>query len=166
MNILKNGKNMQNHTLDAASLKILDELQQNGRMSTAELAEKVGLSATPCWRRHKELEDNGYIVRYAAIADRRKLGLMVCCHAHVTLNRHAAGVVEEFERAIMTRSEVVECYETTGNSDYMIKVVVPDMEAYQAFLHEVLFKLSGIGQINTSVALREVKYQTAMPLYA
>ena len=155
---------MQNHSLDTASLRILEELQRNSELSTAELAERVGLSQTPCWRRQKELEENGYIKRYAAIVDRRKVGLMVCCHAHVTLNRHAAGVVEEFENAIQLRDEVVECYETTGNSDYLIKVVVPDMEAYQAFLHDVLFKLQGVGNINTAVALREVKYSTALPL--
>lgn len=155
---------MQNLSVDAASIRILEELQRNSELSTAELAERVGLSQTPCWRRQKELEELGYIKRYAAIVDRRKVGLMVCCHAHVTLNRHAAGVVEEFENAIQLRDEVVECYETTGNSDYLIKVVVPDMEAYQAFLHDVLFKLQGVGNINTAVALREVKYSTALPL--
>lgn len=133
-------------------------------MSTAELAERVGLSQTPCWRRQKELEEHGYIKRYSAIVERRKVGLMVCCHAHVTLNRHAAGVVEQFENAIQLRSEVVECYETTGNSDYLLKVVVPDMEAYQAFLHDVLFKLEGVNQVTTAVALREVKYTTALPI--
>lgn len=155
---------MKSHSLDAASVRILEELQHNSELSTAELAERVGLSQTPCWRRQKELEEHGYISRYAAIVDRRKVGLMVCCHAHVTLHRHAAGVVEEFESAIQLRDEVVECYETTGNSDYLIKVVVPDMEAYQAFLHDVLFKLKGVGNINTAVALREVKYTTALPL--
>lgn len=155
---------MKNPTLDAASLRILDELQHNGRISNADLAEKVGVSATPCWRRQKELEDGGYIDRYAAIVNRRKLGLMVVCYAHVSLNRHTAGAVEEFENAIQVRREVVECYETTGNSDYMIKVIVPDMEAYQGFLHNVLFKLQGVGQVNTSVSLREVKYHTAVPL--
>lgn len=155
---------MQKHSLDTASVRILEELQRNSELSTAELAERVGLSQTPCWRRQKELEEHGYIKRYAAIVDRRKVGLMVCCHAHVTLNRHAAGVVEEFEKAIQLRDEVIECYETTGNSDYLIKVVVPDMEAYQAFLHDVLFKLQGVGNINTAVALREVKYTTALPL--
>ncbi|QGZ42458.1 Lrp/AsnC family transcriptional regulator [Pseudoduganella flava] len=155
---------MKNSSLDPASLKILAALQKDGRMSTAELAEAVGLSATPCWRRQKELEDSGYIARYAAIVDRRKVGLMVCCLAHVTLNRHSAGVVEAFEGAMQARPEVVECYETTGNSDYTIKVIVPDMEAYQNFLHEVMFKLQGVAQVNTSVALREVKYQTALPL--
>lgn len=155
---------MQNHTLDAAALKILGELQKNCRISNADLADKIGISATPCWRRQKELEEQGYIQRYAAIVDRRKVGLMVCCLAHVSLNRHAEGVVAAFENAMLVRPEVVECYETTGNSDYTVKVIVPDMEAYQNFLHNVIFKLQGIGQVNTSVALREVKYQTALPL--
>lgn len=155
---------MNNHSLDAGSLKILHELQRNSSVSTAELADKVGLSATPCWRRQKELEDQGYILRYAAIVDRRKVGLLVCCIAHVSLNRHSAGVVDAFENAMQVRPEVVECYETTGSSDYTVKVMVPDMEAYQAFVHNVLFKLQGISQINTSVALREVKYETALPV--
>src|SRR5450830_1700869 len=147
---------MKNHSLDAPSIKILAALQKNSRLSTAELAEEVGLSATPCWRRQKELEDNGYITRSAALVDRRKAALMVC--------RHSAGVVEAFGGAMQARAEVVECYETTGSSDYTIKVIVPDMEAYQNFLHEVMFKLQGVAQINTNVALREVKYQTALPL--
>jgi Lrp/AsnC family leucine-responsive transcriptional regulator len=155
---------MNNRSLDAASIKILHELQINSRISTAELADKVGLSATPCWRRQKELEDQGYIQRYAAIVDRRKVGLLVCCLAHVSLNRHAAGIVEAFENAMRVRREVVECYETTGTSDYTVKVVVPDMEAYQAFVHNVLFKLQGVSQVNTSVTLREVKYETALPV--
>ena len=155
---------MKNDSLDLASLKILEILQEDSTVSTAELAERVGLSQTPCWRRQKELEENGYITRYAAIVERRKVGLMVCCHAHVTLNRHAAGVVQQFEYAIGLRDEVMECYETTGNSDYLIKVVVPDMEAYQAFLHDVLFKLEGVNQVTTAVALREVKYSTALPI--
>jgi Lrp/AsnC family leucine-responsive transcriptional regulator len=153
-----------NHSLDAASLKILKLLQKNCRIAASELAEKVGLSTTPCWRRQKELEDSGVIARYAAIVDRRKVGLMVCCYAHVSLSRHAEGVVENFENAMMVRPEVVDCYETTGSADYLIKVVVPDMNAYHDFLHNVLFKLQGVAQINTSVALREVKCETALPL--
>ena len=145
-------------------MKILAELQKDGRISSNELAERIGMSPSPCWRRQKELEDKGVIVRYTALLDRRKLGLAVVCLLHVSLLRHAEGVVEQFEQAMRMRPEVVECYETTGNSDYTIKVIVPDMEAYQNFLHEVMFKLQGVSQINTNVALREVKYETALPL--
>lgn len=155
---------MKNSPLDPASRKILAELQRNGRISSSELAEKVGMSASPCWRRQKELEDNGYIARYTALVDRRKVGLSVCCIAHITLQRHAEGVVGKFEEIIKDRPEVVECYETTGNADYMVKVVVGDMDAYHDFLHNVLVKINGVSQVNTSVTLREVKYETALPL--
>ena len=155
---------MENTTLDAASLKILVELQKNTRLSTNELAEKIGMSATPCWRRQKELEDKGYIVRYAAIVDRRKVGLSICCLANVSLARHAEGVVEAFENAKKLRPEVVECYEMTGATDYLLKIIVVDMEAYHNFLHNVLLKIPGVSQVDTKVALREVKYETALPL--
>lgn len=155
---------MKNAPLDAASLKILGELQKNGRVSSNELAERIGMSASPCWRRQKDLEESGYIVRYTALLDRRKLGLSVVCLLHITLLRHAEGVVEQFEEAMRLRPEVVECYETTGSSDYMVKVVVADMDAYHDFLHNVLVKLNGVAQVNTSVALREVKYDTNLPL--
>lgn len=157
---------MKNTPLDHASIKILAELQKNGRVSSNELAEKIGMSASPCWRRQKELEENGYILRYTALLDRRKLGLAVVCLLHVSLARHAEGVVEQFEEAMRLRPEVVECYETTGSSDYMVKVVVADMDAYHDFLHNVLVKLNGVAQVNTSVALREVKYETTLPLQA
>lgn len=155
---------MKNAPLDAASVKILAELQKNGRISSNDLAEKIGMSASPCWRRQKDLEENGYIVRYTALLDRRKLGLSVVCLLHVSLSRHAEGVVEQFEHTMRLRPEVVECYETTGSSDYMVKVIVADMDAYHDFLHNVLVKLGGVSQVNTSVVLREVKYETAMPL--
>jgi DNA-binding Lrp family transcriptional regulator len=155
---------MKNASLDQASIKILAELQKNGRISANELAEKIGMSASPCWRRQKELEENGYIIRYTALVDRRKLGLSVCCLAHITLARHAEGAVKQFEEAVRLRPEVVECYETTGNADYLAKIVVADMDAYHDFLHNVLVKLPGVSQVNTSVALREVKYETALPL--
>ena len=161
---LKRAAKMKIASLDPASVKILGELQKNGRISSNELAEKIGMSASPCWRRQKELEENGYIVRYTALLDRRKLGLAVVCLLHISLVRHAEGVVEQFEEAMRLRPEVVECYETTGSSDYMVKVVVADMDAYHDFLHNVLVKLNGISQVNTSVALREVKYDTALPL--
>jgi DNA-binding Lrp family transcriptional regulator len=84
--------------------------------------------------------------------------------AHITLARHEEGVVKNFEEAMRLRPEVVECYETTGNADYLVKIVVADMDGYHDFLHNVLVKLNGVSQVNTSVALREVKYETALPL--
>ncbi|MDY7578113.1 Lrp/AsnC family transcriptional regulator [Herbaspirillum sp. RTI4] len=155
---------MENSTLDAASIEILKELQRDSHISNNDLAEKIGMSATPCWRRQKELEEKGFIVRYAALVDRRKVGLPLCCMLHISLTRHAEGVVSNFEEAMKLRPEVMECYEVTGTSDYLVKVVLADMEAYHDFQHNVLFKLPGVSQVNTSVALREVKYETALPL--
>jgi Lrp/AsnC family leucine-responsive transcriptional regulator len=158
------GTRMDKNNLDLASRKILRELQQDGRLSINELSEKVGMSASPCWRRQKELEENGYIKRYAAILDRRKLDLGLVCLLHVSLTRHEAGVVEAFEAQIKVCPAVMECYEVTGTSDYMVKVMVADMDAYHDLLHNVLLKLPGVSQLNTNVALREVKYETALPL--
>ena len=121
-------------------------------------------SASPCWRRQKELEENGFIKRYAAVLERRKLGLGQCCILHISLTRHDAEVVENFEAQMKVCPEVMECYEVTGTSDYIVKLVVPDMEAFHDLLHNVLLKLPGVSQLNTSVALREVKYETALPI--
>jgi Lrp/AsnC family leucine-responsive transcriptional regulator len=155
---------MREKYLDDASRKILSALQGNARLSIAELAETAGLSATPCWRRQKELEQSGLIRRYAALLDREQLGLDVCLFANVTLTRHEEGIVERFEQAIKLRPEVLECYELTGSADYMIKILVPDMKTYHEFLHNVLLRLPGVSTFNTSVTLREVKYEVALPL--
>ena len=155
---------MDKFNLDAASLRILRELQQDARLSVNELAERVGMSASPCWRRQKELEEHGFIRRYAALLERRKLDLGLVCMLHVSLTRHEAGVVEAFEAQMKACREVMECYEMTGTSDYIVKVMVANMDAYHDLLHNVLLKLPGVSQLNTSVALREVKYETALPL--
>jgi Lrp/AsnC family transcriptional regulator len=155
---------MEKFNLDAASIRILRELQQDARLSVNELAERVGMSASPCWRRQKELEEHGFIRRYVALLERRKLDLGLVCMLHVSLTRHEAGVVEAFEAQMKACREVMECYEMTGTSDYIVKVMVANMDAYHDLLHNVLLKLPGVSQLNTSVALREVKYETALPL--
>jgi DNA-binding Lrp family transcriptional regulator len=155
---------MKQKVLDSASWKILAAVQRNSRVSIAELAEIAGLSATPCWRRQKELEESGLIRGYPALLDRHQLGLEVCVFASVTLTRHEEGIVERFEQALKLRTEVLECYELTGNADYLVKVLVPDMKTYHEFLHNVLLRLPGVATFNTSVALREVKYEVALPI--
>jgi len=155
---------MKNDTLDTQSTAILRELQVNNRIPTAELAERVGMSTSPCWRRLKDLEDTGMITRYVAMVDRRKAGLGVCCYLHISLTGHTEGTVKTFEDAMNVRPEVMECYEVTGSFDYLVKLLFASMDDYHDFLHNVLVKLPGISQINTSVALREVKYETALPL--
>jgi Lrp/AsnC family leucine-responsive transcriptional regulator len=150
--------------LDRATRRLIDTLQRQGRQSAQALAEAVGMSATPVWRRLKELEQSGVIRREVVLMDREKLGLAICVWANVSLVRHTDGAVEDFERLVATSPEIMECASITGEADYVIKVVVPDMKAYDRFLQERLFKLKGVASIRTNVVLREVKYETALPL--
>ena len=155
---------MENESFDRATKLILHELQQDSRQSTQALADKVGLSATPVWRRVKELEESGVIRRHVALVDREKLGLNLCVLAHVSLVRHSEGAVDQFERLARDSSEIIECHGITGEADYVIKVVVTDMKAYDAFLQSRIFKLPGVASVRSNVVLREVKYETALPI--
>ncbi len=149
---------------DRANLRILSELQKDSRLSVQELARRAGVSATPCWRRLKDIERAGWIRRYTVVLDREALGLKACLLAQVTLQRHAETTVEEFERAVLAHPEVIECYSTTGDADYILKIVVPDMKAYDVFLHKRIFSIPGVANVRTAVVLREVKYDTLLPL--
>ncbi|MFO1341330.1 MAG: Lrp/AsnC family transcriptional regulator [Burkholderiaceae bacterium] len=150
--------------LDRTTRRLIDTLQRTGRRSAQALAEAVGMSATPVWRRLKELEQSGVIRREVVLMDREKLGLAICAWAYVSLVRHTDGAVEDFERLVAASPEIMECASITGEADYVVKVVVPDMKAYDRFLQERLFKLKGVASIRTNVVLREVKYETALPL--
>ena len=149
---------------DRTTRLILDALQADGRLSIQQLAELVGLSATPVWRRIKELEASGVIRRHVALADREKLGLNVCVMANVSLVRHSEGAVEQFERLVLASREIIECQAITGAADYVIKVVVADMKAYDQFLQSQIFKMPGVASVRSNVVLREVKYETALPV--
>ena len=155
---------MENIHFDKVTRQIIEALQADGRQSTQQLADKVGLSATPVWRRVKELEDSGVIRRHVALMDREKLGLSICVLANVSLMRHSEGVVEQFEQMVNTSREIIECHGITGEADYMIKVVVPDMKAYDHFLQQRIFKVPGVASVRSNVVLREVKYETALPV--
>ncbi|MCV2356851.1 Lrp/AsnC family transcriptional regulator [Paucibacter sp. B2R-40] len=157
---------MENQRFDRASRQILAALQDDCRQSTQALADKVGLSATPVWRRIKELEDSGVIRRHVALVDREKLGLNICVLANVSLVRHSEGAVEQFERLVLASREIIECHGITGEADYVIKVVVPDMKAYDLFLQGQIFKVPGVASVRSNVVLREVKYETALPVDA
>jgi DNA-binding Lrp family transcriptional regulator len=150
--------------LDKTSRRIIECLQCDATLSVQQLAEAVGLSPTPVWRRLKALQDAGVVRARVTLMDREKLGLAVCVLAHVTLVRHTEGVVEDFERMVRASPEILECASTTGESDYLIKVVAPDMKAYDRFLQERLFRQPGVASIKSSVVLREVKYDTALPV--
>lgn len=146
------------------TLRIIDMLQRHGRLSAQQLADAVGLSVTPVWRRLKELEQSGVMQREVVLMDREKLGLSICVWAYVTLVRHEEQAVEAFEQLAASCPEIMECASITGEADYVIKVVASDMKAYDRFLQDKLFKLKGISGVRSNVVLKEVKYETALPL--
>lgn len=152
------------NVIDSFARHILRLLQFDARRSAQELSEQVGLSATPCWRRVREMEHNGIIQRYTVLLDREKLGFHVCALAHVQLTRHTEGGTEQFEREISACPEVTECYSTTGEADYILKIVAPDIKAYDEFLHTHIFRIPAVSQVKTSVVLREIKFDTSLPV--
>ena len=150
--------------LDRFDRLLLAELQRDSRQTVQQLATAVGLSSTPCWKRVKELEASGVIRRYTAVIDREKVGLSLCVLAELNLTRHSEQDVREFERAVADCPQIVSCYATTGQADYVIKVLVPDIKHYEAFLHETAFKLPGVTHVRSSVVLKEVKAETRVPV--
>ncbi|OWQ90259.1 AsnC family transcriptional regulator [Roseateles aquatilis] len=155
---------MENERFDRATRLILEALQADARQSTQQLADRVGLSATPVWRRIKELEERGVIRRHVALVDREQLGLSICVLANVSLVRHNEGAVEAFEAMVASSPEIVECQAITGEADYVMKIVAPDMKAYDQFLQAKIFKVAGVSSVRSNVVLREVKYETAFPV--
>ncbi len=150
--------------LDAIDRRILTELQADARISNAALAEAVGLSPSPCLRRVRALEAAGVIRRYAALLEPAEVGLPISVFVQVTLERQIEQALETFETAIQDRPEVMECYLMTGDADYLLRVVVSDLNAYERFLKEHLTRVSGVASIKSSFALNQVKYSTALPL--
>lgn len=150
--------------LDRFDRLLLAELQRDSRQTVQQLATAVGLSSTPCWKRVKELEASGVIRRYTALVDREKVGLSLCVLAELNLTRHSEEDVRQFERAVAECPQIVSCYATTGQADYVIKVLVPDIKQYETFLHETAFKLPGVTHVRSSVVLKEVKAETRVPV--
>ncbi len=150
--------------LDAVDRKILNELQQDGRISLADLAAKVGLSPSPCLRRIRILEKAGVIARYAAVLDQVAVGLPVSVFVSIKLERQREQALEKFSKTIARWPEVLECYLMTGPRDYWLRVVVPDLAAYERFLKEKLTRVEGVASIESSFALEQVKYSNVLPL--
>ena len=149
---------------DGFSIRILSELQRDARQTILQIAQRVGLTSTPCWKRVKEMERSGVIRGYTALVDRDKVGLLICVLAEITLIKHTEKYALDFEKEVAACPQITECYSTTGNADYMIKVVTTDIKAYEAFMHSVLFKLPGVDHVRSSIVLREVKYDPRLPL--
>lgn len=152
--------------LDRHDVVLLAELQRDSRQTVQQLAEAAGLSSTPCWKRVKEMEAAGIIRGYTALVDREKVGLALCVLAEVNLTRHSEDDVRRFEKEVAACPQIVSCYSTTGQADYVIKVLAPDIKGYEAFLHETMFKLPGVTHVRSSVVLKEVKAETRLPLDA
>ena len=150
--------------MDAIDLRILERLQQDARISNVDLARAVNLSPSPCLARVRALEDDGTIARYVTLLDAKKIGITVSVLVQVTLEKQVEPALEAFERAVRERPEVMECYLMTGDADYLLRVLVPDVPAFERFILEFLSRVPGVGNIKSSFALKQVKYQTALPL--
>jgi DNA-binding Lrp family transcriptional regulator len=157
---------MPRESLDAIDRRILAELQSNARVANADLAREVGLSPSPCLRRVRELEEAGVIRSYVALLEPAAVGLPISVFVQVTLERQVEQALETFEQAILRRPEVMECYLMTGDADYLLRIVVADLSAYERFLKEHLTRIPGVASIKSSFALKQVKYRTALPLDA
>ena len=150
--------------LDAVDLKILTLLQQDSSLSTADLAERVGVSQSPCWRRIQRLREEGFIKSTVAVVDRQKLGFMMQIFAQVKMSRLSDEARADLVRQINAIPEILECYTVFGEMDVMMKVVAPDVVWYQEFVFSVIMKLPGVQDIRSIVTLVEIKSTTAIPL--
>lgn len=150
--------------LDTFEIKILRELQRDATQTTAQIAERVGLSVSPCWRRIDRLQRERYIRKQVAILDRRKVGLNAHVFAQVKLNAHGRANLDEFSAAIQDFPEVLDAYVLMGTTDFMLRVVTQDIDAYERFFFDQLSKLPGVQEINSTVALSEIKSTTELPL--
>lgn len=150
--------------LDRTDLKILEALQADGRLTNAELAERVGLSLSPCWRRLKRLEETGVIAGYQAVLDRRALGLGVTAFVRVDIERHTPAMERRFEDAIADLDEIVSCHVISGEGAFMLVVMCDSLESFSKFALDTLMALPGVKDTRTSFSLKEVKSSTALPL--
>jgi Lrp/AsnC family transcriptional regulator, leucine-responsive regulatory protein len=150
--------------LSETDRRLLRILQADARISNQELAERVGLSASACWRRVKTLEEAGVIAAYPALLDTEKAGLSFSAIVHVTLTRHETSHVATFIARVSERPEVLECFATTGEADYHLRVVCRDKDAYNHFLEDFMFRLPGIAHVRTNLVLKEIKLHSPVPV--
>jgi Lrp/AsnC family transcriptional regulator, leucine-responsive regulatory protein len=152
------------HTLDNTDRRILEELQRDGSLSNVALAQRVGLSPSPCLARVKALEASGVIRQYVALVDPARLGLGLNVFINISLRTQSKEALARFEARISDLDEVMECYLMTGDSDYLIRVVVPDIGALERFILERLSPMAEVEKIRSGFALKQVRYKTALPL--
>jgi Lrp/AsnC family transcriptional regulator len=157
-------ENSSHQHIDRLDLRLLDILQRHGALSVAEVASRVRISTTTCWRRIQHLEQSGVIKARVALLDRNALGLDVIIFAHVKLATTGRDALAEFEAAIRDRAEVLECYTLTGEWDFLLKIVTKNVKAYEAFYLDYLSRIPSVRSINSSVAVTVIKESTALPL--
>lgn len=150
--------------LEPADVRILVALQHDGRLTNQSLAAEVGLSASPCWRRVRQLEESGVIQGYRAALDRREIGLGVLAFIRVKIDSHSASEAEEFSRSVLDLDEVVACYSIAGDADFLLQVVSPDLDAYAEFAMTVVRRLPRIKEMQTTFVLKEIKPFAGFPL--
>ncbi|MGY9060768.1 MAG: Lrp/AsnC family transcriptional regulator [Rhodospirillales bacterium] len=155
---------MPKFSLNKIDLKILSHLQNNARLTNVELSEHIHLSQSPCLRRVRNMESSGIIKGYVALVDQNAVGLPVSVFVNVRLEKQIERALEKFEETVQDWSEVMECYLMTGDSDYLLRVVASDLAAYERFLMDKLTRVPGVASINSSFALKQVTYKTALPI--
>ncbi|PVE42280.1 Lrp/AsnC family transcriptional regulator [Limnohabitans planktonicus] len=149
---------------DIYSQKILEALQEDARMTVQQISERVGLSTTPCWKRIKEMEAQGIITGYTVRVDRKKVGLGLMVLAEINVTQHTEKAVAEFIAAVQATPQIVNCYSTTGTADYVLTVMVQDIDVYEHFLMQTLFKLPAVSHVRSSIVLRDIKQEAGLPL--
>ncbi|NNF15790.1 MAG: Lrp/AsnC family transcriptional regulator [Gammaproteobacteria bacterium] len=151
-------------SLDKMDIRILEELQKDGRLTNQKLAELVGLSPSPCWRRVKRLEEGGVIDRFVTLLNAEPLGLQVTAFLMVSLEDHHPDTVAHFDELVSGLPQIQECYATSGMADYLLKIVISSMREYEELLIGNLLQVTGVRTANTSFVLKERKRTTALPL--
>ncbi len=150
--------------LSAIDIKILGLLQQDASLTAAEIAEQVNLSVSPCWRRINRLEKEGVIAKKVALLDAEKLGMGLVIFSRISLSKNDESSLHTFEEQVRQYPEVVECYTVTGAADYFLKIITRDMKHYDRFLRRELLQLPQVRDVNSNVAVTQVKYTTGLPL--
>ena len=150
--------------LDKFDKHILEILQNDATLAIQEIADRVGLSSTPCWRRIQRLEQEGYIEKRVALLSSEKLNVGVTVFVAIKTNQHNKQWYSQFSAVVEAIPQIVEFYRMSGDTDYLLRVVVPDIKSYESFLHEVAFRLPGVTHVRSSVVLKEVKADTRLPL--
>ena len=150
--------------LEPVDLRILAALQQDGRLTNQALSAEVGLSTSPCWRRVRQLEEDRVIQGYAALLDRRRIGLGVLAFIRVRIDSHSEAGAEEFSESVRQLPEVVACYSIAGDADFLLQVVSADLDSYAEFAMTVVRRLPGIKEMQTMVVLKEIKPFKGFPL--